>query len=266
MKPKKSLGQNFLTSIPARNTIVDAGEIKSGETVLEIGPGKGMLTDALLGEGAKVIAIEKDHDLIPILSDKFKNEIQNQKLVLINEDILKFDISSHKLQTTNYKLIANIPYNITGAIIEKFLTEKIQPDSIVILIQKEVAERIVTRDKKESILSLSVKAYGEPAIVCRVNKGSFYPVPSVDSAVLRIKNISRKNFANGKEEGIFFDLIKNGFAHKRKLLISNLKEIKHKTNWEETFMKNNVNLKTRAEDLTINDWLNITKEIASVNN
>ena len=256
MKPKKSLGQNFLTSIPARNAIIKAGEIERTDEILEIGPGKGMLTEGILNSGAHVTAIEKDDNLISLLNEKFAGEVKNKQLTIINDDALNF-----KFQISNFKLIANIPYYITGAIIEKYLTEENQPSMMVILVQKEVAERIVARDGKESILSMSVKVYGEPSIVYRVDKGSFFPIPSVDSAVLKVKNISRKNFTNKKQEEIFFNLVKKGFAHKRKVLISNLKDANYDVDWKNIFEKNNLNIKVRAEDLKLDDWLNFIEEV-----
>lgn len=253
MKPKKSLGQNFLTSIPARNAIIKAGEIKEEDEILEIGPGRGMLTEGLIQSKAKITIVEKDENLISFLKEKFK---ENKNLKIIEGDALEYSPKKK-----DYKLIANIPYYITGAIIEKYLTKKNQPSMVVILIQKEVAERIVARDGKESILSLAVKVYGEPSIVYKVNKGSFFPRPSVDSAVLRIKNISRNNFKTARQEKLFFEIVKAGFSHKRKVLISNLKNLKLDTNWENIFIKNNFSLKVRAEDLKLSDWLNILKEI-----
>lgn len=256
MKPKKSLGQNFLTSIPAKLAIVKAGEIEDGETILEIGPGKGALTEELLKAGSNVFAVEKDEELINFLNEKFSQEIKTGHLTLLNDDILKLETKNLKLET--YKIIANIPYYITGAIIEKFLSTENKPSQMVILIQKEVAERIVARDNKESILSIAVKVYGEPKIVYRVSRGSFHPIPNVDSAVLSIKNISNKNFRNKKHEEIFFKILKAGFAHKRKLLISNLKELDEEANWEKFFTESDLDLKIRAEDLKIENWLQIS--------
>lgn len=258
MKPKKSLGQNFLTSIPAKLAIVKAGEIEDNETILEIGPGKGALTEEILKTKAKVIAIEKDEELISFLNEKFSQEISSGQLALLNDDIMDFNFENWKLEIGNYKLIANIPYYITGAIIEKFLSAEKKPSQMVILIQKEVAERIAARDNKESILSIAVKVYGEPKIVYRVSRGSFYPIPNVDSAVLSIKNISNKNFKNKNHEKIFFKVLKGGFAHKRKLLISNLKELDRGTDWIKTFTENNLDLKIRAEDMKLKDWLNLS--------
>ena len=250
MKPKKSLGQNFLTSIPARIAIVEAGNLTKNDTVLEIGPGKGFLTEGLLSTGSKVVALEKDSELIPVLQEKFSSY---KNFSIIEGDALEFQPLAN-----SYKLIANIPYYITGAILEYYLSNTHQPSQMVVLVQKEVAERVVARDKKESILSLSVKVYGDAKIVYRVKRGSFYPIPNVDSAVLSIENISRKNFINKKHEENFFKIVKAGFSHKRKLLISNLKEKTEGNNWQEIFIKNNINEKTRAEDVPLEIWLTLS--------
>lgn len=261
--PKKSLGQNFLTSIPARIAIVNAGKLTPNDIVLEIGPGKGFLTKGLLESGATVVALEKDRELLPVLSETFSKEIETKQLTVIEGDALEFEISNHKPVTSNYKLIANIPYYITGAILSLYLSHKHQPTHMVVLVQKEVAERVVARDKKESILSLAVKVYGDPKLVYRVNKGSFNPIPSVDSAVLSIENISRKNFRNKKQEENFFLVVKSGFSHKRKFLISNLKEKIPEINWQELFIKNSLNEKVRAEDVTLAQWLQLSSNIAT---
>ncbi len=244
--PKKSLGQNFLKSKKVIADIVLTGKILHGETVLEAGPGEGVLTEALLKAGAEVIAVEKDHRLIPLLQAKFPTEISSGQLTLIEADILYFDLCS-TLHVPRYKVIANIPYYITGAFIRKFLESENQPSDMVVLVQKEVAERAVARDGKESLLSTSIKAYGTPRYVQTVKAGSFSPAPSVDSAILAVENISKKFFAGFSEEK-FFTLLKAGFAHKRKLLSGNM-EISG-----ETLEKLGIGAKARAENLRLSDW------------
>ena len=253
MQAKKHLGQNFLTSIPARLAIVEAGQVTPSDTVLEIGPGKGFLTEELLKTKARVLALEKDTDLIPLLTEKF---LSHSNFSLVEGDALTYEPPQ-----TQYKLIANIPYYITGAIFERYLSHTHQPSTLVVLIQKEVAERIVARDKKESILSLSVKAYGEPKLVYRVSKGSFNPAPTVDSAVLAVYNISRKNFTNQYHEALYFKTLKAGFAHKRKLLISNIKEVFPTKNIPALFEKLGIPPKARAEDVTLPLWISLSKEL-----
>ncbi len=263
--PKKSLGQNFLTSIPARMAIVAAGNLSSSDTVLEIGPGKGFLTKGLLEMGAKVLALEKDRELIPLLSETFSKEITSNQLTLIEGDALVFDPQSYSLQSKDYSLIANIPYYITGAILSHYLSHLHQPSTMVVLVQKEVAERVCAKDGKESLLSLSVKVYGTPKLVYKVSKGSFFPIPSVDSAVLQITDISRKNFKNQYHEAIFFKLIHAGFAHKRKFAISNIKEVFKNIDIPSLFEQCNMSPKVRAEDVTLNTWLSLTSRLATSN-
>lgn len=255
MQPKKSLGQNFLTSIPARIAIVKAGNLTVDDTVLEIGPGRGFLTEELLSTGAFIVTLEKDRELVPYLQEKFTTY---KNFSIVEGDALTFEPSNNKQFAKGYKLIANIPYYITGAILEYYLSNKNQPSQMVVLVQKEVAERVVAKDKKESILSIAVKAYGDPKIVYRVKRGSFNPIPNVDSAVLSIENISRKNFVNKKHEENFFKVVKSGFAHKRKFLISNLKEKIELVDWHGKFIETGLNEKIRAEDVTLSEWLHIS--------
>lgn len=257
MQPKKSLGQNFLTSVPARIEIVKAGEIIPSDTILEIGPGKGFLTRALLDTDAHVVALEKDKDLIPLLSETFSKEVASGQLEVIGGDALEFNPTR-----SDYKLIANIPYYITGAILSRYLSHQHQPSMMVVLIQKEVAERVCARDKKESLLSLSVKAYGDPKLVYRVSRGSFNPIPSVDSAVLQIKNISRNHFKNQYHEDLFFKLIHAAFAHKRKFALSNIQSVFKQNNIVELFEQENLSPKVRAEDVTLATWIAISLHLS----
>ena len=182
------------------------------------------MTETLLNMAGKVIAIEKDHRLIPVLQERFAEEIKSGKLDLLEKDILEFDPQVLKFYKHPYKVIANIPYYITGQIIRMFLESDNQPETMVMLVQKEVAERIVARDEKESLLSLSVKVFGEPKLVRTVGRGAFSPQPNVDSAVLLISNISRSNL-DGIDEKFFFEVLHGGFAHKRKQLLPNLSSL-----------------------------------------
>ncbi len=269
--PKKSLGQNFLKSQKALAEILHAGSVSIGDTILEIGPGKGALTEKLLSTGAHVVAIEKDQELVPYLQEKFAIDIEKGLFTLVEGDILEFDIESiTKLtppqsppsqggkQLPNYKLVANIPYNITGAIIRMFLESKNQPTTMVLLVQKEVAVRIA-RDKKESILSLSVKVYGTPTYVSTVSKRYFNPAPKVDSAIIAVQGINRNRFVSQTHEAEFFKLVKTAFAHKRKQLAGNLKEGGYSAEYiEKSFSKNNLIADVRAEDINIDIWVNMS--------
>lgn len=258
--PKKSLGQNFLKSEGALNTIIEAGEINQGDFVLEIGPGRGALTEKLLESGAKkILAIEKDRDLIKILEEKFFTQIKNGKIEIIEQDILEFEPN---LEKREYKVIANIPYYITGAIIRKFLSTQNQPKKMVLLIQKEVAERIIARNKKESLLSISVKAYCEPRIEKNVSAGSFVPAPKVDSAIISFQNISKKIFSeNNLSEETFFKIIHIAFSHKRKTLRKNLEILFEKETIDKKLQEMTLDPKIRAEDLSIDDWVKLIKSL-----
>lgn len=256
-KAKKHLGQNFLKSQPALQMMCQAGEIKEDDIILEIGPGKGVLTSKLLERCSNVIAVEKDNDLINILQEKFEKEIKEGKLKLLNEDILSFEIENIRLVNKKYKIIANIPYNITGAIFKKFLSSTNQPERMILLVQKEVAERIVARDKKESILSLSIKAYGSPKYMMKVPKRFFSPEPKIDSAIITINNISKNNFKTKEEEELFFRIIKLGFAHKRKVLRRNLQEYWAKEIIDESFRSLKIPENSRAEDISLDKWMGI---------
>lgn len=260
MKPKKTLGQNFLTSGKAVFEIVNAGEIKKGEIIIEIGPGKGALTVELLKSGGKIIAIEKDRELISYLEEKFKIEIKNKSLKIIEGDILDLDMGKIIKKDEKYKIIANIPYYITGAIIERFLSIKKSPELMVLLMQKEVAERIIARDKKESILSLAVKFYGTPKIIYKVSAGSFFPKPKVDSAVLKI-TLNKIDKEKRSLEKTYLDIVKKSFAHKRKMMLGNLKKEIKNINWEEIFKKLNIKTTIRGEDLEEKDFTKIAREV-----
>ena len=252
--PKKSLGQHFLRSEKALGDIISAGALSSKDTVLEIGPGEGVLTECLLATGAKVIAVEKDNTLIPILTEKFKKEIKKNKLVIIEGDALDFDLKKYKLSEGKYKLIANIPYYITGAILRRFLEKVSRPSIIVILVQKEVAERIVARNKKQSILSVAVQVFGIPKIVSIVKRGSFVPAPTVDSAILSISINNTVVIPT-----IFFDIVHSGFAHKRKLLIRNLESIRPKEKILSAFSTLHISPSIRPEDLSSSMWLKLAE-------
>lgn len=230
MYKKKSLGQHFLRSENILKKIADAAELAQSDVVLEVGPGEGFLTALILQRAGRVIAVEKDDRLIPVLKNKFKNEIASGALHLIHADILSLP-ANHSPLPANYKVVANLPYYITGAFLRTFLQTDNQPESMTLLLQKEVAKRIAClphparrrQVAKESLLSLSVKCYGAPRYIADVPRGAFSPPPKVDSAILVIENISKRFFSeNGLSEAFFFQTLKRGFAHPRKLLSGNL--------------------------------------------
>jgi 16S rRNA (adenine1518-N6/adenine1519-N6)-dimethyltransferase len=254
---KKSLGQHFLTSTQIAQRIVEAGSISQGDIVVEIGPGKGFLTKLLLQTSLKhLITYEKDNRLPDLLRQKFEEAINIKKL-----EIVEIDALSAIPPKEPYKIIANIPYYITGLILKKFLSDSHPPTKMVLLVQKEVAERIISKDNKESILSLSVKAYGTPRIITTVSRKKFSPPPNVDSAVLCIDSISKDYFTTHKiEEELFFNVIKLAFGQKRKKLHTTLfkKQIQDRGIRSEIieYYKNK-----RPEELTLQDWAHIIKHL-----
>lgn len=256
MFAKKSLGQNFLMHAATARRIADAAKLSKTDAVLEIGPGTGMLTTALLERAGKVYAVEADHELIAPLQETFETEIQEGRLVLIESDVRSFDPSAI---TEPYSLVANIPYYITGEIFRQFLTASHQPTSMTLLVQKEVAVRIA-REKKASLLSLSVKVYGNPAYMFTVPRGAFRPAPKVDSAVISITNISRTAFTKGQEER-FFEVIRAGFAHKRKQLAKNLESVAAADKIAAAFSAISLPEKIRSEDVTLEQWLSLSSSL-----
>lgn len=244
------LGQHLLTNpVVARKVALAAGVAKDVH-VLEIGPGKGMLTQELLSLGAKVTAVEKDPAMVAVLKEIFAKEIKKKQLTLIEGDARQVTPDS-VFPKGDYVVAANIPYYITGELIREFLTANNQPSSIALLVQKEVAER-VARSKKESILSLSVKIFGDPKYVDTVKRGNFNPPPKVDSAILAVTNISRARLGTVAEKD-FFNIVKAGFAQKRKTLAGNLKKV-----FGESF---GVVDKVRAEDVPLADWVELAKKV-----
>jgi 16S rRNA (adenine1518-N6/adenine1519-N6)-dimethyltransferase len=245
------LGQHFLTAHWAAVSLARAADVHSDETVLEIGPGKGMLTRELLTTGERVIAIEKDELLVAKLQETFAQEISTDHLKIISADIR--DITPEKLflQSGKYVLAANIPYYITGEIIRQFLTASAQPRAMALLVQKEVAQRITS--KKESILSLSVKAYGKPKIIEKVSRKCFSPAPSVDSAILLIDTISRDFFTDLEEER-FFAVVHAGFASKRKFVANNPAVKYGKESATKALASAGIDRKERAENIAIDEW------------
>jgi len=251
MRKTPRLGQHFLNAEWVARDLIAAIAPRKSEVIVEVGPGRGALTKKLLATGNMVIAIEKDEALAQFLLQEFSAEITEGKLHLMQADVRDGD-TYDVLSGRPYVVAANIPYYITGEIIRDFLTAQHQPRAMALLIQKEVAERIVARDKKESILSLSVKAYGRPSIVAKVPKSCFNPPPSVDSAILLVEDISRAFFNEFSEEK-FFAVVKAGFASKRKQLGGNVEKV-FGTPAQEALAIAGIEKTVRAEDVALDAW------------
>lgn len=252
LRPKKSLGQNFLRDEKVLQKIINSAEINSDDFVIEIGPGEGVLTEQLAKYAKKVIAIELDNNLVPLLEKKFADK---KNIEIIHEDILKINLPKllEENKSAQYKVIANIPYYITSPIIRLFLEQTIQPKELLLLIQKEVAERIVATKGKMSILAVSVQYYGLAEIMFEVNKNSFSPVPKVDSAVIKI--IPQNKFDKDTDKK-FFRVVKAGFSAKRKTLLNNLASSLQldKKVVEEKLKTVPLSGTARAQELSIEEW------------
>lgn len=267
VRPKKSLGQHFLNSKSALQSIVDASGLFPGDLVLEVGPGEGVLTEAILNTGARVIAIEKDSRCMSVLRERFYDALRDEHLILIEGDIMDSAMQERLLEgvlaeAPSYKVVANIPYYITGALFRLFLEATHQPSLITFLVQKEVAEQIAGKQNKESILSLSVKIFGDPVLKGIVPRSAFTPPPKVDSAVLTIANISRARLGTVSEAD-FFHVVKSGFRAKRKMLLGNLAEglSLDKAFIESQMRTVDIDSKARAEDVHIPEWIALTTRL-----
>ncbi len=217
LSPKKSLGQNFLVDPVALERIVRAAEIDAGRSVLEVGPGLGSLTRYLAKAAGRVVAVELDAALIPVLEDVLR---ETPNVEVIQGDILKLD-PAQLMGEDGYFVVANIPYYITSNLIRHLLEAPLKPQRLVLTVQREVAERITAGPGDMSLLALSVQVYGQPKIVARIPAGAFYPPPTVDSAVVRV-DLYPEPVIPAAQLDVFFRLAKAGFGQKRKTLRNSL--------------------------------------------
>ncbi len=246
--PNKSLGQHWLRDRLLLEAIVESGDITSEDTVLEIGPGLGTLTSVLLGRVKKVIAIEFD----PSLARKLPAQFPGKNLEVISGDILSFDLST---LPSGYKVVANLPYYITSKIIQKLLTSSNPPTRSVLLVQKEVAERLAAAAGKMSLLALSAQIFSEVKLGEVIPAKFFTPPPKVDSQVVILSGRAHPQVPLPQQKE-FFRVAKAGFSQKRKKLRSSLAGGLHieKTNIEALLEKASISPDARAEDLSIGDW------------
>ncbi|PIT91119.1 ribosomal RNA small subunit methyltransferase A [Candidatus Kaiserbacteria bacterium CG10_big_fil_rev_8_21_14_0_10_49_17] len=259
MFAKKQLGQHFLTAPSIAKKIADSANLGKDTTVLEIGPGKGILTRELLQQAGNVIAIEKDADMLPLLREEYKEALADGRLVLVEGDALSTSLAQYGLKNLSYALVANIPYYITGELLRHFLSGDTQPHTLVFLMQKEVAERIA-RSEKGSLLSISVAVYGTATYGGTVKAGSFSPKPNVDSAIVIVHDISKKFFDTVSEDS-FFELLKTGFSQKRKQLVNNLSSYGNRERLERALYRSGIALKARPEELTPENWKKLYREL-----
>lgn len=254
LRPDKSLGQNFLIDPVYLDLVADAGDITKEDTVLEIGAGLGNLTRLLAARAKEVLSVELDPDLIPILQSVIT---PNQNVRIIQGDILKVDLSN-LFPSTEYLVVANIPYYITSNLIRHLTSSGKRPLRIVLTIQKEVAERITAQSGKLNLLGLSVQVFGAPIVISKVPAGAFYPVPKVDSAILRV-DLYPSPLISEDLLDTFFLVAKAGFSQKRKTLRNSLSAglRLEKSTVEDLLANADIDASRRAETLRLEEWISL---------
>lgn len=254
--PDKLKGQNFCIDQAVISQLVKSASLTAKDTVLEVGPGLGFLTQELIKKAGRVIAVELDKKLFANLKNLTE---ANDNLEVIEADILK--IRPEDLKPDHYKIVANLPFGITSAFLRKFLTADSQPELISLLLQKEVAERLCAPAGQMSLLAVSVQLYSRPKIITYVSKESFYPQPKVDSAIIQIKNIHPFPFSKELAEKKFWQTVKAGFCARRKTLENNLANSFHLSKEEvrKKLAKAGLKLNIRAQELSIGQWLKLAK-------
>lgn len=267
IKANKSLGQNFLIDEYTVNSIVDSAKVTDSDLIIEIGPGLGALTSRLLEKAGKVICIELDKKVLDILKDRF---FLYKNFELINNDVLKVDLKklikeNLNEKITKCKIVANLPYYITTPIIMKLLQNNLPLDSITVMVQKEVAERLTAHpgEKEAGCITYSIYYYTDSKIVLEVPKDSFIPAPKVDSAVINLKLLKEPRIKVSNEE-LFFELIKSAFSQKRKTLVNSLvnnKIIDSKQDAEKILESIGLDFQIRGEKLTLEQFAALTEKL-----
>ncbi|MBU4350833.1 16S rRNA (adenine(1518)-N(6)/adenine(1519)-N(6))-dimethyltransferase RsmA [Candidatus Parcubacteria bacterium] len=255
IKPQKQLGQHWLRQKNVINKIINAGNLEKTDLVIEIGPGLGDLTKELAQKSGKVIAIEKDLNLVPDL----KNNLQGFKNIeIVVGDALKTSFENFK----DYKVIANLPYYAATHIIRRFLELANKPELMVLMVQKEVGQRICSQPPNMTLLAVSVQIYADAKIVDYVSKQAFWPKPKIDSAIIRL---GPRNPELKFDKILFFKIVRAGFSQPRKQLINNLASGLGlpKSQIKDWLLKNKLRLDTRAESLSLENWLGLAKTFAS---
>lgn len=270
LSPSKKYGQNYLISQGVIEKIIKASDLKKTDTVIEIGPGFGVLTFALAECVGKVVSFEIERKLegyweeiiedLKIKGSKDQGDIEIMWGNALTE--IKNQSSNLSVFQSSYKVVANLPYQITSNILRTLLELENKPESITVMVQKEVAERICAKPGKMSLLAVSVQYYGKPKIIAKVPKGNFWPSPKVDSAILHLSTLALQHF-NTFTDKEFFGVVRAGFSNKRKQLWRNLKS---SGKWDGERVKNILkevcgNEKVRAEELSVEQWLEIVKRL-----
>lgn len=260
LKPKKHLGQNFLIDRAAIRQIIAAADLKPRDVVLEVGPGLGVLTRELAKRAKRVIAVEKD----PNLANFLDKELRTAKLKIIRGDILKI-LNSDLLTLDSYnKVVGNLPFYLTASLVREFLegAEK-RPLKMILVVQKEVAQRICSKPPHMGLLAVSVQLYSGPKIISYISKKAFWPQPEVDAAIVSVPITKYKLQKINKD--LFFEIVRAGFSRPRKQLANNLSKCWgiRKPEIRSWLQKNNIQPDQRAEALSLADWKKLTKSFAA---
>ena len=262
ISPSRDRGQNFLVDEKVLEKIIESANLKKDDVVLEIGAGFGTLTERLAQKAGKIITVESDRGILPIL----RRNLENYKNVeIIEKDVLSVVNYESKIMNYEYKIVANLPYQITSIVLRKFLENEPRPNEMMVMVQKEVAERICAISGEMSILAVSVQFFGQPEIIQIVPRSSFYPAPEVDSAILRISRIKNESETNLKRIDVkdFFRVVKVGFSARRKQLHNNLANgLRLKSEEAKNILLDlGLDIQVRAQDLSVDDWINLGNKL-----
>jgi 16S rRNA (adenine1518-N6/adenine1519-N6)-dimethyltransferase len=261
LRPSKGLGQNFLVDPIILEKIVAAANLTPDGTVLEIGAGLGTLTEHLARAAGRVVAVELDERLMPVLHDTLS---RFDNVTLVQGDILELDPAALVAPAARYKVVANLPYYITSAVLRHLLEARVRPLRLVITVQREVAERIVARPGEMSLLAVSVQFYGHPQVLFCIKPGRFYPSPGVESAVVRVDVHDAPPVHLDEEDAdVFFRVVKAGFAQRRKQLRNALAGGLHLPpgEVEAKLQAVGVDPKRRAQTLSLEEWTRVTQTL-----
>ena len=261
--PNKKLGQCFLVSEEALEEIVETSEIKEQDRILEIGPGTGILTEKLLEKGGIVVACEKDKRLFEILTKKFQQEINSKKLFLVLGDFLnlKFPnfLKDFGFAEKRYKVVANLPYQITSPVFKTLLERNFLPSDIVLTIQNEVAERICAKAGEMNSLGVLVQSMSQKCFIqAKIPPSSFSPEPRVDSAIIKVEGVK---YPSEMEVAFLRKVLRIGFSSRRKKLIKNLKNVFSKEKVDSIWEKLKIEENARAQDLPVEKWQEVVREL-----
>jgi 16S rRNA (adenine1518-N6/adenine1519-N6)-dimethyltransferase len=255
LRPNKVMGQHFLISKKILSIITDAAAISSDDQILEAGPGLGVLTLELAKRASKVLSVEKDKEFIPILNEilsDFKN------VSVIEGDILQFEPAAYGLQPRRFKIVSDLPYYLTSRFFRKFLESETQPSLMILLVQKEVAERMTAKPPRANLLSNAVNYYAKPTVITNVDNTAFYPPPEIDSAVVKIEINRDYDHVFDKT---FFNVLKKAFSTPRKQLLASLSKFYDRGVVSKWLLQANISGKIRPSELTVESWIILSEVV-----